>query len=110
MILATYPFQSVCVDYFTYTGSHYLLVVDRYSYWPIVERAARGAKGLITCLRRTFISYSISEELSSDGGLEFTASLTQTFLTNWGIHHQRSSVAFPHSNSRAEIGVKQSKE
>ena len=79
-ILSTYPFQCVCADYFTYAGYHYLVVVDRYSNWPIVEKAADGAKGLITCLRRTFITYGISEELSSDGGPEFTASSTKPFF------------------------------
>jgi hypothetical protein len=105
-IPAVYPFQCVCADYFKYAGSNYLVVVDRYSNWPIVERAADGAKGLVTCLRRTFVTYGISDEISSDGGPEFTASLTQKFLTNWGVYHRLSSVAFPHSNCRAEIGVK----
>ena len=81
-------------------------MVDRYSGWPIVEQAANGASGLIAALRRTLVTSGISEELSSDGGPEFTAQATQTFLVNWSTHHRRSSVAYPHSNSRAEIGVK----
>ena len=53
--------------------------------------------------------FGIAEELSSDGGPEFTAALTQQFLRDWGVAHRLSSVAYPHSNTRAEIGVKSAK-
>lgn len=102
----TYPFQCVCADFFHYKGYNYLLVVDRYSNWPIVERAHGGADGLIDCLRRTFITFGIPDELASDGGPEFTATSTSKFLKDWGVHHRLSSAAFPHSNCRAEVGVK----
>ncbi|CAL4173307.1 unnamed protein product, partial [Meganyctiphanes norvegica] len=48
-------------------------------------------------------------ELASDGGPEFTATATRNLLRNWGVHHRLSSVAFPHSNCRAELGVKSMK-
>jgi hypothetical protein len=34
---------------------------------------------------------------------------TQQFLKTWGIRHRVSSVAFPHSNCRAELAVKTAK-
>lgn len=101
-----YPFQQLCADYFTHSGRTYLVIVDRYSNWPIVERAQDGGAGLRDCLYRVFSTFGIAEELTSDGGPEFTAHETQAFLADYGVRHRRTSVAFPHANCRAEIGVK----
>ena len=105
-VLPAYPFQCICADFFHYKGIHYLVVVDRYSNWPITEKAREGSTGLVDCLRRTFATYGIPDECATDGGPEFIARSTQQFLKEWGVHHRLSSVAFPHSNCRAEVGVK----
>eukprot|EP00057_Strongylocentrotus_purpuratus_P023555 XP_011678029.1 PREDICTED: uncharacterized protein K02A2.6-like [Strongylocentrotus purpuratus] len=100
-----YPFQCICADFFHYKGCNYLVVVDRYSNWPIVERSTHGVDGLTACLRRIFVTFGIPDELASDGGPEFTAAVTRRFLQDWGIHHRLPSVAYPHSNCRDEVGV-----
>ena len=104
-----YPFQYLAADYFHHGGKNYVVVVDRYSHWPSVFSAELGSKGLIINLRTMFSTYGIPEEIASDGGPEFTAGDTQSFFKTWGVHHRLSSVAFPHSNCRAELAVKQVK-
>ena len=108
-ILPEYPFQSICADYFTLEGVGYLVVVDRYSNWPSVQKAGKGdanSKKLIEEIKKHCETFGIPEELSSDGGPQFTSRETAEFMKNYGIQRRISSVQNPHSNCRAEIGVK----
>ena len=68
-----------------------------------------GAAGLIRHLRSFFATFGVPEELSSDGGPEFTAGCTEAFLRLWGVRHRVSSAHFPQSNGRAEVAVKTAK-
>ena len=108
------PFEAVFADFFDYGGRHYLVVGDRLSGWVEVFGSTAGtnlagAAGLIRHLRSFFATFGVPEELSSDGGPEFTAGCTKAFLHLWGIRHRVSSAYFPQSNGRAEVAVKTAK-
>ena len=103
------PLQCICTDFFSYQGAQYLVTADRYSNLPIIKRAHDGSRGLIDCLCQLFATYGIPNELASYGGPDFTGGTTSTFLQKWGVSHHLSSVAFQHSNSRAEMTVKTAK-
>ena len=76
-----YPFQMVSSDYFDYAGKSYLLVVDRYSNWPVVVKAKDGSSDeLIRVLRNYFCVYGVPEELASDGAAVYTSSAMRQFL------------------------------
>ena len=85
IILPDYPFQMIRSDYFTYNSKEYVVIVDRYSNWPMVYRLESGAEGLVKRLRETFVTCGIPEELTSDGGPQLTAGNTQDFLHAWGF-------------------------
>ena len=108
------PFEKIFADFFDYGGRHFLVVGDRLSGWSDVfatptGSSLTGAKALVSLLRSYFATFGVPEELSSDGGPEFTASVTKAFLQTWGIHHRQSSAYFPQSNGRAEVAVKGAK-
>merc|ERR1711940_70242 len=54
-----YPFQKLCADYFSYIGHNYLVVVDRYSNWPLVFKESGKAADLIKHLRDIFSTFGI---------------------------------------------------
>jgi hypothetical protein len=63
----------------------------------------------VECLREYFAMHGIPEEISTDGGSTYMAYETQKFLADYGVRHRVSSVAYPHSNQRAELAVKSMK-
>ena len=110
----TYPFQAIAADYFSVQGKKYPVIVDRFSTWPNIMRAtksdgAAGSHGVIRNLKYIFATFGAPEELSSDGGPEFTAAETQEFLERWGVRHRLSAAYHPSSNGRAEVVVKSMK-
>ena len=56
-----------------------------------------------------FPTLGVPEDMSSDGGPEFTAALTLKSFENWEIKHCVSSVAYAQSNGRAKVSVKKAK-
>ena len=44
-----------------------------------------------------------------DGEPNLTAKVVEDMMSAYGIHHRISSVANPHANARAELGVKKVK-
>ena len=107
-----WPFQAICLDYFELNGHSYLSIVDRFSGWLCIYYIKSGnltSQVLISICRDLFIHYGAAEEISSDGGPQFAAKSFQEFLASWGVKHRLSSVGYPQSNGRAEVGVKAAK-
>ena len=108
----SYPFQQICADYFEISSHGYLVVADRFSGWLCIfwfRPYQRTSKKLQDTLRDLFVAYGSPEELSSDGGPQFSAGEFKNFLKLWGIKHRLSSVNYPQSNGRAEVAVKSAK-
>ena len=64
------------------------------------------AKDVVSFLSCLCENYGIPETVTSDGAQNLTAKCVEDMMTAYGIKHRISSVANPHANSRAELGVK----
>ena len=70
----TYPFVQVCADYFQTVHFSYLTIVDRFSGWICIysfKANEFNSKTPQNIFRDLFVAYVVSEELSSDRGLQF---------------------------------------
>ena len=98
----TVPFEMIFGDYFKLCGKYFLIIGDRLSGWTEVVNVkpgtnSSGAKGLCEALRHVFVTFGVPEEISSDGGPEFTALESTDFYARWGTRHRLSSFYFPRS-------------
>ena len=53
--------------------------------------------------------FGVPETITSDGGPQFISDRFQAFLKMYGVYHKLTSVAFPHTSTRAELAVKLAK-
>ena len=96
----SYPFQSLCADFFTLDSNIYLVVVDRYSNWLTVFKLAADKTENVLRVMREFIStFGIPATFTSDGAKVFTSKLFEDFCTQWGIVHRVSTAYNPRENS-----------
>ena len=47
------------------------------------------------------MTFNLPEELTTDGGPQFSSGKLKDTLDRWGVRHRVSSAYFPHGNSRA---------
>ena len=100
-LVPNYWFEHVCVNYMSLNGHKFEVFVDRYTGWPGVFMGATRFD-VTKFLARLCEDYSVPVSCTSDGG----PNLTSKVLEDIDIHHRISSVANPHANARAELGVK----
>ena len=108
------PFESIVCDYFYFRGWYYFVAADKLTGWTEQQRIKLGtnessSKGLCKALRRTFVTFGVPVEISSNGVTEFSAKVTKDFLEQWGIQHRISSAYHLMSNGRAEKAIKVTK-
>ena len=103
---ASYPMERVAVDLFQHRNIHYLVMVDRYSGYPLIKKlvSLTGNK-IIEQLKRWFWRYGFPRSLRSDGGPQFRAPFS-AFCEGHGIKHERSSPYNHQSNGLAEVTIR----
>ena len=78
----------VHIDYFEYIKNNFLIMMDIYSKWLDVEIVSHcDTKNIALCLSKRLSQYSISVQLISDNGTQFTSQEFQNFIKTLGIKH-----------------------
>ena len=106
---ATGPMTDVGSDLFQIGHNHYLVLVDRYSYFPFVAKLTKlSSSAIIKILTDWFNTFGWPERLRSDNGPQYRAEFDE-FCHKHSILHENSSPYYPESNGLSESAVKQMK-
>ena len=108
-ISATGPMTDVGSDLFQIGHNHYLVMVDRYSGFPFVERLKSLTTSNITkILKDWFNTFGWPERIRTDNGPQYRSEFDE-FCQEFNIIHENSSPYFAQSNKLSEAAVKQMK-
>ena len=108
-ISATGPMTDVGTDLFQIGHNHYIVMMDRYSGFPFVEKLTKlSTSAIIKVLTTWFNTFGWPERLRSDNGPQYRSEFDE-FCKDNNIIHENSSPYCPQSNGLSEAAVKQMK-
>ena len=101
----THPWQHISVDFCTYKGHNYLVVVDHYSFYPeVISVPTTSAPVAIKLLKSLFARHGIPQTMRADN-MPFGSEEMRQFSIEWEFEIKTSSPEYPKSNRLAEKGV-----
>lgn len=101
------PWQMIASDLFDAHGRQFLLTVDRYSKFPIVEELPSPTSKAVAEKMKFYSSmFGRPEEIMTDNGPQYTGQAFQKFIQEWSICHVTSSPHYPQSNGFIERHVR----
>ena len=102
------PFQEIAMDFCSFGGQQFLIVVDCFTDWPevIPMQHDTSTSHLIQALTQLFYRTAVPDVLWSNDGPQFTSKLLNEFSKQWGFLHKTSSPHYPQSNGKIEATVK----
>ena len=106
--LPTRPWQYIASDLFEINGKQYLLTVDRYTKYPLVDYMPNPVSShAVTEKMKTYCAmFGRPDEIMTDGGPQYSGKQFKEFTKNWGICHTMSSPHYPRSNGFIERHVR----
>uniref|UniRef100_A0A8C7WXQ6 Gypsy retrotransposon integrase-like protein 1 n=1 Tax=Oryzias sinensis TaxID=183150 RepID=A0A8C7WXQ6_9TELE len=103
----TKPWQSLASDLFEVNGRHYLLTVDRYSKFPMVDEMHTTSSHAVAQKIQAYVSlFGRPDEILTDNGTQYTGEAFKRFTKEWGVKHITSSPHYPKSNGFIERHVR----
>ena len=103
------PWEAVSVDLGYFNGTHYLVLMDRYSGWPLVKPLKKLDTASVTStLEDWFFDYGKPLSIRSDGRPQFRNDFVK-WCEDQDVTHQLSSAYRYESNGHAEVAVQEMK-
>ena len=106
---ASEPMEQVGADLFDFQGQDWIVMVDRFSGFPMAARLTKTTTEAVTTqLTKWFHDWGFPKRIRTDGGPQFRRAFDE-YCAQHCIVHELSSPYHPQSNGLAKSGVKNMK-
>ena len=102
------PWKYLASDLFEINGQQYLLTVDRYTKYPLVDEMPSPvtSKAVADKIKGYTSLFGRPDEIMTDNGPQYTGQAFQNFIASWDIKHITSSPHYAKSNGFIERHVR----